>query len=1098
MDIKINSVSAINTLSASYYDPFFTYKQYRAGYEQGFNFTRIQALSGTVDSSINNYTSQYLTSKKTINDIFNVDSKNIKLKTLTTRLIFNTLDISSQPRYLYIYKETTADNKRISTYAALLSSQIAIKNNTYFELEFLDERFLRVKHNNGKRDYFLTCSDVSGTSLVFINKESEDYTYTSEGKDMFRYLIDSDGYLQLFKKTVEGNFIVTLESQKIVLIPIVAGTSYRSSKNLIKIDYNFKHVEPKTESSWVSYDPKRQNDLIINELKSTFERADQYLLHANYNTALDGLELNYLTLNNQRSEKNYIKRGTNTTNGSPYVPDVEFREYTSLQTGNNQEKGNDNIALTYVWYDKDIKVSPGTDTFFTTPSSLYPYEKININDTKFINNGATAGKTPRLSDKFYNVRSSPISVDSGKYLCTWLSGNLDSPGTWVDRYYYPGAITRRQAMSSIPAFDITFDSLVDKIVSNNLGVLKSESFFDKKSDMVLTPNTLFKYSRIGEDDIAEIVTSSAPIASGFDGYYDVKNNIQPYSSNLLTYNGDKYSKFIVSDTINDKNSFTLSFEANIDPQKSYGYQLLGNLTSKGFGVINDEQVTPFIYVYQDNKLQCYNSLLQLLYTTSFDRDIKDIIKYKGLDDFLVICKDGYVYKLNVAGIKQKLEIINEIALYINYHIDESGVYFLLRNSRCIKIDRETLAKTQLTTRRFTSYDKYDPDFVPKGLVVYDDEVYLLPADVINYIDPDTIYYISNNQQLIKHDIRLDQITPFIESASGDLKDIVVGPDDSIALMHGKNKFSIFSKERTQLFTQTLSSPTLSLSGVGVDIVREFTRSDSSAQFDYVITGLDSKNNIYLYRRDSNIIINTGLTGRYTDYTTNSPNRYVATNYNYYKQLPIENKLNFNLTLTNYLSTEDIIYKDISFDYTNIDRGYHTFTYRFDSTQGNITLFVDGEKYINETVSPGKYGIQDIFSDDFYVGSTGFFNGVDLASYLKQPGYYFAKDLTIKNLFIYDRPLTDEEVLAINIFGKDIDEIVLSIPAGQRNNIEEIERYFKFSPINSNSKKINIYIKNAGITNNDLKNNIKALILRDAASILPVGVGINDIQFLDFI
>jgi len=1098
MDIKINSVSAINTLSASYYDPFFTYKQYRTGYEQGFNFTRIQALSGTVDSTINNYTSQYLTSKKTINDIFNVNSKAIKLKTLTTQLIFDTLDINSQPRYLYIYKQTTADSKRVTTCAPLLSGQIAIKNNTYFELEFLDDRFLRVKHNNGKRDYFLACSDINGTKLVFISKESEDYTYTSEGKDMFRYLIDSDGYLQLFKKTVQGNFILTLISDNIGLVPIQQGSTYRSSKNLIKINYNFKYVEPKTKSSWVSYDPKRQNDLIINELKSTFDRSDQFLLHANYNTAFNGIDLNYLTLNNQRSEKNYIKRGTNTTNGSPYVPDVEFRDYTSLQTGNNQEKGNDNIALTYVWYDKDIKVSPGSDTFFTTPSSLYPYEKININDTKFINNGSTAGRTPRLSDKFYNVRSAPISVDSGKYLCTWLSGSLDSPGTWVDRYYYPDAITRRQAMSSIPAFDITFDNVIDRIVSNNIGILKSESFFDKKSDVVLMPNTLYKYSRIGVDDIGEIVNASVPIASGFNGYYDTKNNLQPYSSNSITYDGERYNKFIVSDTINDKNSFTLSFEVNIDPRKSYGYQLLGNLTSKGFGVINDEQVTPFIYVYQNNKLKCYNTFLQLLYTTYFERDIKDIIKYKGLDDFLVICKDGYVYKLNVAGIKQKLEIINEIALYINYHIDESGVYFLLKDSKCIKIDRETLSRTDLPTKRFTSYDKYNPNFIPKGIVVYNYEVYLLPADVINYIDPDTIYYISNNQQLIKHDIRLDKITPFIESDSGQLKDIVVGPEDSVALIHGKNKFSIFSREREQLYTQSLSSSTFSLTGVGVDLVREYTRFSSAAQEDYIITGLDANNTVYLYKIGSNIIVNTGLSGLYTEYTTNSPNRYVATNFNYYKQLPIENKLNFNLTLTNYLSTEDIIYKDISFDYTNIDRGYHTFTYRFDSTQGNITLFVDGEKFINETVPTGKYGIQDIFSDDFYVGATGFFNGVDLGSYLKQPGYYFAKDLTLKNLFIYDRPLSDEEVLAINIFGKDIDEIVLSIPAGQRNNIEEIERYFKFSPINSNSKKINIYIKNAGINNEDLKNNIKALILRDAASMLPVGVGINDIQFLDFI
>lgn len=1098
MDIKINSVSAINTLSATYYDPFFKYKQHRSGYEQGFNITRIDALSSTIDSTINNYTSQYLTSKKGLDEIFDIDSKPIKLQTLTTRLIFDTVDINAEPRYLYIYKQTSADNAKITTCAPLLSSEVAIGNNTFFELEILDDRFLRVKHNNGKRDYFLTIKTMQGDGLVFLAKESDYYTYTVETRDMFRYLLDSDGYLQLFKKTVAGNFIVTLVDNDLKLLPILEGASYRNSKNLIKIDYNFKYVDPKTRSSWVSYDPKRQNDLIINEYKSTFDNKNQFILHANYNTAIDSLELNYLTLNNHRSEKNFIKRGTNTTAGSLYVPDVNFRDYMSLQTGNSQEKGNDNIALTYVWYDKDIKVPAGSDTFFITPSSLYPYEKININDTKFVSNGAIAGTTPRLADKIYNIKSNTNPYDSGKYLCTWLSGGLDTPGVWVDRYYYPNAISKREAMSGIQAFDITFDNIVDKIITNNIKALKAESFFDKKSDMVLEPNTTYKYSRISQEDIGDIITSSMPIASGFNNYYDIQNNIQPYSSNFITYNGESYNKFVVSDTINDKNSFTLSFEINIDPQKSYGYQLLGNLTSKGFGVINDEQVTPFIYVYQGSKLQCYNTSLKLLYTTNFDTDIKDIVKYKGLDDFLVVCKDGYIYKLNVAGIKQKLEIVNEIALYINYHADEESVYFLLENSSCIKVDREDLSWVSVPTKRFTSFDIYSPNFSPKGIIVYNKEVYLLPADTINYVDPNTIYYIINNQQLVKHDIKLDKITPFIESNAGQLKDVVIGVNDSVGIIHGKNKFSIYTKERTLAYTQTLTSTSPSLTGVGIDLVREFTRFSSSAQIDYLLTCIDENKSLYLYKVGSNLIINTGLTGQYTEYTTNAPNRYVATNFNYYKQLPIENKLNFNLTLTNYLSTEDIIYKDISFDYTNIDRGYHTFTYRFDSTQGNITLFVDGEKYINTTISPGKYSIQDIFSDDFYVGTTGFFNGVDLATYLQQPGYYYSKDLTLRNMFIYDRPLSDEEVLAINIFGKDIDEIILSIPAGQRNNIEEIERYFKFSPINSNSKKINIYIKNSGITNSDLKNNIKALILKDAVSILPVGVGINDIQFLDFI
>jgi hypothetical protein len=104
---------------------------------------------------------------------------------------------------------------------------------------------------------------------------------------------------------------------------------------------------------------------------------------------------------------------------------------------------------------------------------------------------------------------------------------------------------------------------------------------------------------------------------------------------------------------------------------------------------------------------------------------------------------------------------------------------------------------------------------------------------------------------------------------------------------------------------------------------------------------------------------------------------------------------------------------------------------------------------------------------------------------------------LKNVFLYDRPLGDDEILGLNIFDTLINDLVLSIPAGQRNNIEEIERYFKFRTKDSSSKKVNIYVKNTGIINADMQNNIKNLIMQESASILPLGVNINDIQFLDF-
>lgn len=1104
-DITVYSVSAINTLSARYYDPFYQYKQYRTAYEQGFSLNRIQALSSTVDTTINNYTSQYLTSKKRLDEVFTINEKPIALQTITTPLIFNTFFNTDEPRYLYIYKNTLsgADSPE-ATCRALLSSEATFTNNRYFELEILNSEFLRIKHNNGRKDYFLNfiATGSQRGQNAFYSYSSDTPVLTSERNDMFRYLLDSDGYLQIFKLVTVGNGIenrvLTLSGDRITFVTITSGGMTRANNNVIKINYNFNKLSPKSASSWISYDSKRQNDLIIDESKSSFNRRDQYLLHTNYNTSNSDLLLNYITLNNARSEKNYIKRGASLIDSnSKYYPDVEFRDYMSLQTGLDQEKGNDNIALTYVWYDKDIKVVNGTDTVFVAPSSIYPYNRLNINDTKFIVNGALGGKSPVLSDNIYCLRRDTSGFNNGRYLCTWLSGGNNKLGLWVDRYYYPDLITKENAMLEFPVYEPSFIDPID-----NLGVADKErfvanAFFDKKSDLCIEPNITYKYSRVGADDINSYIYNSSPIVSSFTNYYTDLNKPQPYFSNSIIYDGTRYNKFILSDKINESSAFTISFDIYVDPEANYGYQLLGNLTNRGFGVVNDEQVTPFLFVFDGNKIKSYNSTFGTLYTTTFDTDVLDIVKGKGLNDFHVICNSGYVYKVNALGTKTKLEIVPEIVSYRNYCQDENFIYFLKNNTtgECVRVDKNSLEASSIIAQKFGSYSTYSTSGI-KGLLIYNNTLYGVPGENVKYANPNLVYYTLQDKKLLKHDLLTDTVVEFIDTTSK-IVDFIIDPNENIIILHNVSKVSVYDKTRGLLFTQNYAAITPGLQLVGADIVRQYASNSVSSSIDVVLAFIDPTKKLYIYSLNNNNAVFTGLSGVYTDYNSLRPRRYKITDYNFYRQLPIENKLNFNLTLTNYLSTENIVNKNISFDYTTIDRGYHTFTYRFDPIQGNITLFVDGDRYENLTVPPGKYAIQDIFSDDLYIGSTGFYNGIDLATYLNQPGYYFINNLRLKNLFIYDKAIKDSEIIALNIFGESINDIILSIPAGQRNNMEEIERYFRFSPNASSSNKINIYLKNLGINNQDIKNNIKNLIMQEASTLLPAGVGINDIQFIDF-
>lgn len=1094
-NLNVYSVSAINTLQAEYTDPSLIYKQYRANYEQGFALTRINALSGAVDTTINNYTSQYLTNKKHLTDIFEIEEKPIRLATITTPLIFNTLFNTDNQKYLYIYKNSDSGTADITTCRVLLTSFVGFENNIYFELEVLNNNFLRVKHNNGRKDYFLNV--ISDTEFPFISYQSDTVSLTAERNDIFRYYLDSDGYLLLFKNTQAGMKIVTLSGDRLTLQPLITGTSYKSNDNLIKINYNFLDIAPKLNSSWISYNVDKQNDLLFNFEKCQSDINSQYLLHTSYNTLSDSVLMNYITLNNFKSEKNYVKRGSTMLSGSSYLPETDFRDYTSLQTGNNQERGNDNINLTYVWYDKDIKARNGTDTYFTTPSSIYPYEKLNINDTKFVQNGALGGKTPTLSDKIFCLKRSDIDYGNGRYLCTWLSG-----GTWVDRYYYPDLLLREQALSSYPVYTPTFDNNIDQYNIVDKASIAAIAFFDKKSDLCIEPSTRYYYSRVSEEEINKFVETTTPTASGFTDYYDVKNNLQQIDSKTLMYDGTKYNRYSIIDTINSNHSFTISFDVIIDPGKKYGYEILGNLTDKGFGVLNDEQITPFVYLTQDNSLYVYNTDMVQINYINFDKKIIDVIRNKNLDEYFVVCGDasggGYIYKVNTLGIVVKQEILPEIIGYINYYQNENSIYFLMNTSgTTYQVNKNNLESILIQVNLHPRFDYFTSSV--EAIAEYNGVLYGIPGQEVKYIDNESVYYMKNNETIVKINLKTGKLDQFLSSASKNIIDFTVDSNGNLVVVYNINKIVVLDKARNILQQSDYSGLIgAGSSFVNVDVVRQYTL-NGLEEF-YIYTYLDANNNLFSINSKIPEPVNIGLKGKPNNYFYYVPyqvrNKSFLTNFNLYNQFDNSNGLNFKLTLTNYLSSEDIVTKQIKFNYSNLDKGAHTFTYRFDSLQGNISLFVDGELYQNLTVQPGKYQLQNIFADDIFVGSTGFYNGVDLATYLNQTGYYFINELSVRNLLIYNRALLDSEITALNLYGEQINDIVLSVPASQRNNLEEIERYFKFEPVTS-SKKVNIYIKNANINNIDLKNNIKNLVLSEVSKYIPVGVSINDVEFVDF-
>ena len=1085
MNLSLYSLSAIHTPTALYLDDFYTFKQTKHVYEQGFQFNQIKALENVYDSSINNYTSLFLTGYKRLEDFITPSSKSSRLRTITTPLILNTQLESLTPKVINI--NSSIDNSTSLT----ITDTVDFSNNaSFFELEIVNDKFLRVLHNSGRGYYIL---NAFGIDNVIFNTSSTTYTCgdSTETSDIFRYQLDDSGNLLLYKYFNSILYVVGLTGNTFVLFDIQS-QEYNSTNTLFKIYYNFEDIAPKLRTSWVSYQRTKLNTLKINDEKSNTNLSNQYLLHTNYNEIGNTFYINYLPLNNNRSEKGFIKRGTSTTVGNPNIPDTNFREYTTLQTGNDQELGDDHISMTYVWYDKDIEVFEGRDTYFTTPSSLYPYEKLNINDTKFVQNGSLAAATPLLADRVYCLRTTNQEFRSGRYLCTWLSGGNQSPGVWVDRYYYPDRVSKIAALSSITVYEPSFFESIDKL---SYPFKPTDSYiFDKKSDLVLEPNTTYYYSRVGKEDIASVLNSLTPLVSGFNDYYTVKNNSIPYDSMEIIYDGTKYNRYDIKDSVNCTTQFTISFEFYVDPITPTGYSFANS--DREFSIINDIKVTPFITLFQDNIVYLYNSSSVLIKTITFDSDIKEIIQSDPLDDFFVVCNGGDLYKVNSLGNKLKKEFVSsQFVTYRNYTQDQDYIYFLLNTQGSIlKVNKITFNKETINA---TPLNAYTGNPIYRSLIIYNNIVYGVPGENVKYKSVHDIYFLLNNKQIWYYNLLTDKAQIVFDTQTA-INDFEITDSDQIVILTDRNWYA-YTLNRVFILSGTTVDSLSTYKNIHLDTIREYTNNgiNTDVCILMVLSSTDiNTGNLYTRKIRSSTSTSLGISGRYISDISATRKKYSLTNFNRLKNYS-SNNLQFNLTLTNYLSSEDIVKKRIEVALSEIDEGYHIFTFRFDAIQGNISLFIDGDLYQNITVSPGKYSIQQIFKELFYIGSVGISNGQDLATTLGQPGYYYINNnRAVKNLLIYDRALKGSEISALNLVNKPIDKLVLSIPYGQRNNIEEIERYFRYSPITS-SKSINIYVKDTGITNESLISNIKTSILEQAREALPVGVKINDIKFIDF-
>ena len=635
--------------------------------EEGLSFYRENYLRNCTDRRINNYSCLYLTNKQKLTDF-------IKIKQLSNNnnyKIFNSSIIDDKTG-LYLTLSSSIEDT-LSTYPQFTkkTDKFIDLSDKIFEITIFNNCSATIAHKSKNRGlYYLSVNYNSSLSFDYTNFVFS-LSPSKESTILDCMLDEENNKLSIFKTISGKRYLIFLNNDT-----KLSATSTLSSfhdKNF-NINYYIKGLEPKINTSWVSYNINNINNYEINLQKSRKDLLNNYLIYTQYSYVTGNeIKSNFLVLKNQKTHKNYNYRSDYMEKNNPYVPTVDNRTYTGLYTGNDQEKGDYGITLSYEFYNADYKMVSDSYTIFYTPESIYPYKQININDLGWNYKGSIAGENPYLSDKIFQNKLD-IKKSFGEYLCSWLYKRKNGETIWLDRYYLPDKTTYASALST--TFAYKYVEQINELLKTNLSTdeyydvpyiynsLQEEfdntpqtlknalygiTFFDKASDLVILPNKEYIYHRIGNKYVKTILDNIQNLIL-IDGLTLKNSNeatiyINTDSTEIeYSFNGNSYSLLENYGDINKYHEFTMSFWLNCDDwQKGLGHQIVGNLNDRGFALVNDEKITPIITIQNNKNVFLYNTDFSLLDVASLQNEtinntsvIRDLYRTDHLNAFYPI------------------------------------------------------------------------------------------------------------------------------------------------------------------------------------------------------------------------------------------------------------------------------------------------------------------------------------------------------------------------------------------------------------------------------------------------------------------------------
>jgi hypothetical protein len=857
--VSLSSTNFIGLTSNYKFDNTLKMPQNMYYTEHGVEIPFVEIFANSNDTAVNNYSNLYLSKyDKLESSVYIEDLSPLINESFATYLAVNAYGgINSSTKFVTVQEPPLGVN---TAQVSVSGTQANIDNSYFFTIVILSDTLCKVEHVNNTVSRYLTVDSLNNISFAV---DVLDNKLGDSNPQIFNYLYDRTNDLLVLSKTVSDvpKYISYSGSSLVLIDPVIGtGTAYPLTSIFRLVPRNETSNTTKLFDPWVGYEKNfHTNSQDINTDRSYENVNSNILLNAEYyNISGSTIDVNLLSLKNTSTPENYQSRGNPfQSNRSTHLNEdgVESRRYFKLFTGSNQTLGNDNITLGYDSYTTDIALPPDKITYFHVPPVIYPYTQINIAESGLVEAGAIAGDHPLKSDKIFKKLASgkyttpygnSNDETTGTFLCSWLlaSNDINTPPRWVDRYYNPRQLTFVQALSADPNTVANLNS--DYLNANISRALYSTEVYDKISDLVFEPGTYYAYHHLGVNDIKKYLQSHAPnlVETSFSQYrYTNDSYVIPpdQSADEYSFNGDTYAITHGLSAIEQSNRFTMSFNAHSDDwSRPLGHQIVGNFVNDGFGVFNQNVITPTLFVVCSAGLDIFNTdIVPVKSTISYQSQPVGYIRRDALQDYHGIFTNGDITRFDISDIVIKTVNIPSLTAVRNYDYNSNTAYILCGASsstgRVVSVDLNTLSYATIALSANLFY--YAPDLNAgwstggsyidnSGTVnVYNGNLYLTPGTLSRRI-ADTIYYLKdNNTSLIKWDniSTTSNLTTAFKSSVG-IADFNIDYDGNIWILNKKNTFTKYNSSR--LLALSSSIPT----NQQVDITNTFSGDGTTTAF----------------------------------------------------------------------------------------------------------------------------------------------------------------------------------------------------------------------------------------------------------------------------